>query len=87
MPNIKSAKKRVKVNESKKSQNRPMKTELATAIKNFKEEVKNDKTDADIKYANVCSTIDSACSHGLIHKSNADRKKSRLANYLNKLNK
>jgi len=84
MPNIKSAIKRVKVNETKKATNRVQKSELSTYIKNFKNLCAVDAEKAKAEYSNVCSVIDSACSKGIIDKNNADRKKSRLALLLNK---
>ena len=84
MPNIKSAIKRVKVNETKKDNNRVQKSELNTYIKNFKNLCATDAKKAEAEYATVVSVIDSACSKGIINKNNADRKKSRLALLLNK---
>lgn len=84
MPNIKSAIKRVKVNETKKLNNKVQKSELNTYIKNFKKLCAEDANKAKEEYSNVVSIIDSACSKGIISKNNADRKKSRLAFLLNK---
>jgi len=84
MPNIKSAIKRVKVNETKKATNRVQKSELSTYIKNFRNLCATDAKKAQEEYKNVVSVIDSACSKGIIDKNNADRKKARLALLLNK---
>ena len=84
MPNIKSAIKRVSVNERKRVENRALKSELATAIKKFKATVLADVDKAEALYADTVSIIDGACSKGIIHKNNADRKKAKLANMLNK---
>ena len=84
MPNIKSAIKRVKVNETKKANNRVQKSELNTYIKKFKALCAEDAKKAEVEYKNVVSVIDSACSKGIIDKANANRKKARLALLLNK---
>lgn len=84
MPNIKSAIKRVKVNETKNQQNKVAKSELATYIKKFKALCATNVSEAESFYPVVVSQIDEACSKGIIAKNNADRKKSRLAVLLNK---
>ena len=85
MPNIKSAIKRVSVNKNKRAANRPIKSDLLTAIKNFKAQVNSGNLEGiDAKYSEVVSKIDAACAKNIIKKNNADRKKSRLAIMLNK---
>lgn len=84
MPNIKSAIKRVSVNETKQANNRVQKSELATYIKKFKKLCETDANKAKEEYSKVVSVIDAAQSKGIIDKNNADRKKSRLAILLNK---
>lgn len=85
MPNIKSAIKRVSVNDRRKVENRALKSELATAVKKFKATVNSgDLEKANALYAETVAIIDGACSKGIIHKNNADRKKARLAVMLNK---
>lgn len=85
MPNIKSAIKRVSVNKAKREANRPLKSELATAIKKFKATVAAGELEGiDAKYSEVVSIIDSACNKNIIKKNNADRKKARLATMVNK---
>ncbi len=77
MANIKSAKKRVLVNKTKKDQNLPikstMKTEVKKAIKNPSEET--------VKEA--YKRIDKAKASGIIKKNKAARLKSRVAKKLN----
>ena len=85
MPNIKSAIKRVSVNNRKKVENRSLKSELATTIKKFKATVASGNLEqAEAMYANTVAIIDGAQTKGIIHKNNADRKKARLATMLNK---
>ena len=76
MPNIKSAKKRVKVNTTKAA-NKARKSNLKTVIKNADAE----RTPEAIKVA--IKKVDQACSKGLMHKNKAARKKSQLAKKLN----
>ena len=76
MPNIKSAKKRVKVIKVKSENNKARKTNLKTVLKNA-----NDKETIAV----AIKKVDQACAKGLLHKNNAARKKSQLANKLNSL--
>jgi small subunit ribosomal protein S20 len=83
MPNIKSAKKRVKVNKTKAAANKARKSNLKTALKNAEIATSTNaenKTDA-VRFA--IKRIDQAASKGLIHKNKAARKKSQLAKKLN----
>jgi len=80
MPNIKSAKKRVLVNQAKASRNKANKSALKTALKKAK------TAEGDDKQALVQAAIqkvDQAAAKGLLHKNNAARKKSALAKSLN----
>ena len=76
MPNIKSAKKRVKVLRVKSENNKARKTNLKTVLKNA-----NDKDSILL----AITKVDQACAHGLMHKNCAARKKSQLATKLNSL--
>mgnify|MGYP003107048693 CR=1 FL=1 len=71
MPNIKSAKKRVKVINTKTMRNKAVKSDLKTALKNKEEVVR-----AAIK------KVDMACTKGIMHKNAAARKVSQLAKKL-----
>ena len=77
MPNIKSAKKRVKVNATKAAANKARKSNLKTVIKNADVATDNDTVKIAIK------KVDQACAKGLMHKNAASRKKSQLAKKLN----
>lgn len=86
MPNIKSAKKRVKVIEKKTLINQMHKTALKTAIKNFEAAVeKKDAENAKTCFNYAVKKLDQGVSQGIIHKNNAARKKSQLALKLAKL--
>lgn len=86
MPNIKSAKKRVKVIEKKTAINTARKTALKTAIKKFEAAAdKADKTAATALFNDAVKKLDQGVAHGIVHKNKAARKKSQLAIKLAKL--
>lgn len=83
MPNIKSAKKRVKVIATKTLQNKVVNSELKTEIKKANAAI---ESNADNKVAAVrvaIKKIDQAASKGILHKNTASRKKSALEKKLN----
>ena len=87
MANIKSAKKRINTIRRQTFENRRIKSQINTYIKNYKASVDaNDKETASKLYRETVSLIDSAASKKIIKKENADRKKIRLALYANKAN-
>ena len=87
MPNIKSAKKRVKVIEAKTLQNKMFKTALKTDMKKYEAAVvAGDKALAQETYKQAVKKIDQAASKGILHKNNAARKKSALVTRFNKVN-
>lgn len=87
MPNIKSAKKRVKVIEKKTLINQAHKTALKTAIKKFEAAVEEgSKDNAQVLFNDAVKRLDRAVAQGILHKNNAARKKSQLALKLAKLN-
>ena len=86
MPNIKSAKKRVKTDAIKKERNRDKIASMRTAMKKVKLASKQgDKNLAEenLKVAN--KKIDKAVKSGLVHKNKVDREKSRLTKKVNKM--
>ncbi|AOR22969.1 30S ribosomal protein S20 [Clostridium taeniosporum] len=84
MANIKSAKKRIKVTETKTLKNRMIKSALKTVIKNFETAVAvNNVEEAKAAFVAVTKSLDVATSKGVVHKNMAARKKSRLAAKLN----
>lgn len=83
MPNIKSAKKRVLVNNKKTEQNKIIRSELKTAIKKVEILIKeNNLEEAKVMLNEAFSIIDSACSKNIIHKNKAANKKAKLAKKL-----
>ena len=83
MANIKSAEKRIDVNEKKRQQNRSQKSAINTDIKKFKAAVaaKEFKL-ADELYNVVTSSLDNGAQDGVLHKNKADRNKAKLAKLL-----
>ena len=84
MPNIKSAKKRVKVSEKKNLRNRMVKSGMRTAVKKFVVALEADPKTANAQLTATTSAIDKAAAKGVIHKNVANRKKARLAKQLSK---
>lgn len=84
MPNIKSAKKRVLVNQKKNEVNKMIKTQVKSAIKKIDLLVKEGKMeDAKAYLPEAFSIIDGACSKGILHKNNAANKKAKLSKKVN----
>ena len=87
MPNIKSAKKRVKVTAKKTLINQTHKTALKTAVKKFETAVlEGDKENAQVLFNDAVKKLDKGVSQGILHKNSAARKKSQLAIKLAKHN-
>jgi len=85
MPNIKSAKKRVLVNDKKTEQNKNIRSAVKTAIKKVDLLVKENKAEeAKIALNDAFAIIDSACSKNIYHKNNASNKKAKLAKKVSK---
>jgi len=83
VPNIKSAKKRVLVNEKKNEENRMIRSEIKTEIKKFNNAIDTNNLElAEKLLPTTMSVIDAACSKGVIHKNNAANKKSALSKRL-----
>ena len=78
MPNIKSAKKRVKVTATKTLQNRMIKGQLKAALKAVDPAVANGTADEAVLKA-AYKTIDQSAAKGIIHKNKAARKKAQVA--------
>ena len=83
MPNIKSAKKRVKVIEKKTLINMQHKTALKTAVKKFEAAVsEGNKASAQELFAVCVKKLDQAAAKGVYHKNTVSRKKSQLSKAL-----
>lgn len=86
MPNIKSAKKRVKVIAVKTQRNKAYTSSLRTAIKKADQALTNSADNKAEVVAAAVKKIDQAVTKGILHKNTAARKKSSLALRLNKSN-
>ena len=86
MPNIKSAKKRVLVSQTKAMQNKAAMSALKTDIKKFEAAVaEGNRSEADVAYKVAVKAVDKAVVKGLLHKNNAAHKKSSMTIKLSKL--
>lgn len=83
MPNIKSAKKRVLVSKTRAARNKSANSALKTAIKKAHAAVETNAADKEAVVRAAIKKVDQAQAKGLLHKNNADRKKSALAKLLN----
>ena len=83
MPNIKTAKKRVKVNAKKNLQNRVFTSQLRTDIKKANAAIDENAEDKATVVRIAVKRIDKAEAKGILHRNNAARKKSALDKKLN----
>ena len=83
MPNIKSAKKRVKVIAAKTARNKANTSALKTDIKKANAAIEANAADKQEVVTAAIKTIDKAVSKGILHKNTAARKKSALAKKVN----
>lgn len=82
MANIKSAKKRVLVNQTKAARNKSRNSAMKTAIKKAHVAAETNAADKETVVRAAIKKVDQACAKNLIHKNNAARKKSALAKLL-----
>jgi len=86
MANIKSAIKRIDVNNKKRAANGSQKAAMRTAIKDVEKFVAaNDAEKAKDALKTTMKHIDKAVQKGIIHKNNGDRQKSRLTKKVNEM--
>lgn len=86
MPNIKSAKKRVKVIATKTLRNKATNSALKTTVKKANIAVETGSADKTEAVRVAIKKIDQAAAKGILHKNTAARKKSALARKLNAAN-
>ncbi len=79
MPNIKSAKKRVKVIAAKTEKNKALRSALRTDIKKANIAIETGAADKDRAVRLAVKKIDQAVAKGLLRKNTAARRKSALA--------
>ena len=86
MANIKSAKKRILVAETRAARNKAIRSKVKTAVKKVEAAVAaNDKAAAQAALLAATSEIAKATSKGVYHKNTASRKVSRLSKAVNTL--
>ena len=86
MANIKSAKKRVIVSQTKADRNKAIRSKVKTCIKKVETAVANgNKDEANAALTVAISEINKAAGKGVYHKNNAARKVSRLTQAVNKI--
>lgn len=86
MANIKSAKKRILVIETKTARNKAIKSKVKTSIKKVEAAVAaKDAAAAKAALLTAVSDINKAASKGIYHKNNAARKVSRLTKAVNSI--
>ncbi|WP_366924108.1 30S ribosomal protein S20 [Metallumcola ferriviriculae] len=79
MPNIKSAKKRVRTIENRTVRNSARRSALRTALKRFDAAAEaGDQEKLNSAFMVAVKKVDKAVVYGLIHKNKAARKKSQL---------
>ncbi len=83
MPNTKSAEKRVRSSARKQVRNHAVKSRLKSLEKTYNQLVKaGKKPEADTALKRLTSAFDKAAKSRVVHRSTADRKKSRLTKRL-----
>ena len=86
MANIKSAKKRILVAQTKAERNKAIKSGVKTSVTKVLAAIAaNDKAAASQALIAATATIDKAAGKGVYHKNTASRKISRLAQAVNKM--
>ena len=86
LANIKSAKKRILVIETKTLRNKMIKSKVKTMVKKVEAAIAaGDKAAAESALKVAISEISKACSKGIYHKNKAARKISRLTLAVNKM--
>lgn len=83
MPNIKSAKKRVKVIATKTLINKAANSELKTTLKKANTAIANNDANKAEAVRVAVKKLDQAVAKGILHKNAAARKKSQLAKKAN----
>lgn len=84
MANIKSAKKRILVNQTKADRNKAIRSKVKTVIKKVDAAIAaGDKAAAQASLVAAISEIDKATTKGVFHKNTASRKVSRISKAVN----
>ena len=86
MPNLKSAKKRVRIEEKRRARNHSIKSAARTYVTKARNAIAADASTPQTEEAvrEAIRQLDMAVSKGVIHRNNAARRKSRLMSRLHK---
>ena len=87
MPITSSAKKAMRQSQARLERRKPYKTRLKSELKKMLVLTKTDAEAAKKALPELYSVIDTAAKKNIIHKNNAARKKSRMANLVEKAGK
>ena len=86
MANIKSAKKRILVTQTRTARNKSIRSRVKTAIKKVETAIEaKDAETAKAQLPKAISEIEKAATKGVYHKNNAARKVSRLSRAVNSI--
>ncbi len=83
MPNIQSAKKRVRVSNRKTLRNKMVKSNLKTALKKADAAIVENASNKEAAVRFAIKKVDQATAKGIFHKNKAARMKSQLMNKFN----
>lgn len=84
MPNLESSKKRMRQNRKRRAHNRAIRSRLRTVVKQANTLIEEgDQEAAEKAVRDAVSELDRAVKKGILHRNNADRRKSRLMKRLN----
>ena len=86
MPNIESAKKRMRQSKKRRALNKWRKERLKLQVRSLHEAIRvKDLETAEAELRKTCSILDKVSTTSTMHKNTAARKKSRLATRVNAL--
>jgi small subunit ribosomal protein S20 len=87
MPNLKSSKKRMRIEEKRRARNHAVKSTVRTFVARARNTMAADPSTPETEEAirDAISNLDRAVSKGVLHRNNASRRKSRLMDRLHKL--
>lgn len=86
MPNLKSAKKRMRQSEVRQERNKQVRTRLKNARSTMMDTLEAKDAEAgDLAFRTYCSVLDKAAKAGVIKKNTAIRRKTNAANSLRKV--
>jgi small subunit ribosomal protein S20 len=87
MPNLRSAKKRMRIEEERRAHNAAVKSTVRTYVTKARNAIASDADAPETEEAirTAISNLDRAVRKGVLHRNNADRRKSRLMARLNKV--